>query len=122
MSALSYRLASLVAVTLLSATSPIQAAPLTSGQAPQHVGEYATVCGVVASTKYAPQTRRQPTFLNFDAPYPRQVFTVVIWGVDRPKFASPESAYLGKRVCASGTIELYRGKPEIVVSDPGQLR
>ena len=121
MSTSSYRWASLVAATLLVAVSPLHAAPLTTGQAPQHVGEYATVCGIVASTKYATETRRQPTFLNFDAPYPRQVFAAVIWGVDRPKFGSPEAAFLGQRVCVSGTIELYRGKPEIIVSDPRQL-
>jgi hypothetical protein len=80
------------------------------------------VCGTVAGTKYAAGTRGQPTFLNLDQPYPNQVFTVLIWGGDRRKFGRPESDYQNQRVCASGKISAYRGVPEIVVSDPGQLR
>ena len=96
--------------------------PLTAPEAQRHVGEHATVCGIVASTRYSPKTKGQPTFLNFDSPYPRQIFTVVIWGGDRPKFGTPETTLKGRRVCATGTIQLYRGTPEIVVSDPGQLK
>lgn len=40
-----------------------------------HVGESATVCGAVASAKYATSTRRQPTFLNLERPYPNHIFT-----------------------------------------------
>jgi hypothetical protein len=29
-------------------------------------------------------------FLNLDQPYPREVFTVLIWGSDRAKFGTPE--------------------------------
>ena len=97
------------------------AAPLTAGDAQRHVGERATVCGTVASTRYSPKTKGQPTFLNFDAPYPRQLFTVVIWGGDRSKFGTPEVTLMGRRVCATGTIQLYRGTAEIIVSDPKLL-
>jgi hypothetical protein len=94
---------------------------LSPDQAPYHIGKTATVCGVVASTRYASGTKGQPTFLNFDVPYPRQVFTVVIWGSDRPKFGTPETALMGKHACATGTIQLFRGKAEIVASDPRQI-
>lgn len=60
-------------------------------------------------------------FLDFGKPYPDQVFTAVIFGADRAKFATPETAFLGKRVCVAGTIGKARGKPEIVVTDPAQL-
>jgi hypothetical protein len=100
---------------------PSAAAELTSQQAASHVGETATVCGTVASANYATRTKGQPTFLNLDQPYPRQVFTVVIWGTDRPKFGTPEVQLIGKRLCATGKIEAYKGKPEIVATDPGQL-
>jgi hypothetical protein len=94
---------------------------LTSAQAGEHVGERATVCGIVASTRYLAKSKGQPTFLNFDQPYPRQVFTVVIWGSDRAKFGAPETTLMGRQVCATGTIESYRGMPEIIARDPGQL-
>ena len=118
-------IAALIAcATVQVATQTAAAAPantLTPDQAPKHVGETATVCGVVASTRFAPGTKRQPTFLNFDLPYPRQVFTVVIWGSDRPKFGTPETTLMGKNVCATGTIQSYRGKAEIIAADPWQI-
>jgi DNA/RNA endonuclease YhcR with UshA esterase domain len=95
--------------------------PRLSYQAKNHLREKATVCGLVVSTKYAASSHRSPTFLNLDNPYPRQPFTIVIWGDDRAKFGTPEATYANKRVCVTGTIEEYRGKPEIVATDPSQL-
>jgi hypothetical protein len=94
---------------------------ISAADAKDHVGETVTVCGVVASSKYAATTHRQPTFLDFDRPYPNPVFTVVIWGTDRTKFGTPEETYRGKRICVRGTISLYKGRPEIIASDPGQI-
>jgi hypothetical protein len=85
-----------------------------------HVGESATVC-VVASAKFAVNSRSQPTFLDFDRPYPNAIFTAVIFGDDRPKFGSPETTLGGKRICVTGQIRDYRGKPEIILHDPSQL-
>jgi micrococcal nuclease len=89
--------------------------------AADHIGEVATVCGTVASTNFAIRSKGQPTYLNLDRPYPNQVFTILIWGSDRPKFGTPETTLLGKRVYATGAIKEYRGKPEIVATDPRQL-
>ena len=86
-------------------------------------GEVATVCDRVASSDYYAEGRRRPTFLNLgDRPYPRQEFTVVIWGEHRDRFErAPESRYLRRDVCVRGTIELWRGVPQIVVEDPADL-
>ncbi len=94
---------------------------LTAQQAAEHVGETATVCGIVASANYATKSKGQPTFLNFDQPYPNQSFTVMILGSDRPRFGTPERSFLGKRLCVTGEIMQYRGKPEIIATDPRQL-
>ena len=93
----------------------------TPEQAKAHLGELATIRGTVASAKYASSSRGQPTFLNLDRPYPQQIFTVVIWDTDRPQFGTPETEYLGKRICVTGQIESYRGTPEIVVKEKSQL-
>jgi hypothetical protein len=98
------------------------AGPMTAMQAASHIGEVATVCGTVASANFSSRSKSQPTFLNFDQPYPNAIFTVVIWGSDRPKFGAPEQALLGKRLCVTGTIKAYKGKPEVVATDPSQLR
>jgi DNA/RNA endonuclease YhcR with UshA esterase domain len=90
-------------------------------QAATHIGETATVCGTVADTHYAEGSKGAPTFLNLDQPYPHQIFTVVIWGEDRPAFGSPEATLMGKHICTTGRIELYRGHPEIILRSPSQL-
>jgi hypothetical protein len=53
------------------------AAPITPDKAASHVGKTATVCGMVASAKYDAHLRSQPTFLDFEKPYPNEVFTAV---------------------------------------------
>jgi len=68
---------------------------LSVAEAKEHVGEVATVCGTVVSTRYAASTKGSPTFLNLDKAYPNQVFTIVIWGKDRSKFGRSEVDYRG---------------------------
>jgi DNA/RNA endonuclease YhcR with UshA esterase domain len=109
-------------MVLLLATSIVAQKKLTAGEAKEHFGETATVCGQVVSTRYADSTKGQPTFLNLDKPYPNQVFTIVIWGDHRSKFGKPEDGFKGKRICVSGKITAYAGLPEIVVEDPKQVR
>jgi DNA/RNA endonuclease YhcR with UshA esterase domain len=94
---------------------------LTAAEAKDHVGETATVCGNVVSTRYAASTRGQPTFLNLDKLYPNQVFTVVIWGSNRTKFGAPESNYKGKQICVVGKITEYRGVPQVIANSPTQI-
>jgi len=94
---------------------------LTAAEAKDHVGETATVCGNVVSTRYAASTKGQPTFLNLDKPYPSQIFTIVIWGSNRSKFGRPEVEYSEKRICVTGKITEYRGVPEVIADAPAQI-
>ena len=65
--------------------------------------------------------KSQPTLLDLGKSYPHAVFSAVIYGDNRSKFGSPETALRGKRICVTGQISDYRGKPEIVLTDPSQL-
>ena len=95
---------------------------ITAAEAARHVGEVAEVCGRVASTAHIAAVKGQPTFLNLERPYPDQPFNVVIWESARSRFDSPpERAFDGKDICITGLIETYKGKPQIVVSDPEQI-
>ena len=91
-------------------------------QAVDHIGEYKTVKGLVASAKYLSRVKGRPTFLNLDEAYPNQVFTVVIWGDTRDQFeVDPEYFYRGKNITVSGIIIEYKGIAEIIVSDVEQI-
>jgi len=101
--------------------SPDALPTLNAEEAADHIGSTATVCGTVASTKFAERSNGQPTYLNLDRPYPDQRMTVVIWGTDREGFGKPETRYSGKRICVTGKIRLFKGRPEIIARDPSQI-
>ena len=93
---------------------------LTAFEAAAYEGQIATVCGRVASTRWLGHGRR--TFLNFERPYPNQPFTVVISAGAREAFEQkPEDEYEDQDVCVAGVIELYEGKPQIMLSGPAQI-
>jgi|SRR5215471_11516522 len=65
------------------------AAPLSPEEAARHIGETATVCGVVVSAEYEPNEQSQPTPLDLGKPFPNAIFAAVIYGDSRPKFGTP---------------------------------
>jgi hypothetical protein len=87
----------------------------------KYVGEYAMVCGVIATADYMQNVRGAPTHLNFGKPYPNQDFSVVIWGKERKNFDVVLQDLDGHKACAYGKIETYRGKAQIMISQPEQL-
>lgn len=101
----------------LAAADTIRAA-----EAKNHIGQTATVCGKVADARFLESSTRQPTFLNFDKPYPNHPFVAIIFGANRARFGKPEQDYLHKDVCVTGEIIEYNGKPEIELKDPKQIR
>ena len=57
-----------------------QSGHIAAAEAKNHVGEKMTVCGKVVSTHFASGSKGQPTFLNLDEPYPKEVFTILDLG------------------------------------------
>jgi hypothetical protein len=97
-----------------SAQTPAPTPVLSAADAAQHVGENRTVCGAIVNEFTATTSHGTPTFIDLDQPYPHSVFDLVIWGDNKGDVGSfPKSG----KVCASGTITLYRNRPEILVRD-----
>src|SRR3974390_647349 len=69
---------SIVPLALAVSAMAAHADPLAPEDAGKHVGEKATVCGLVAAAKYAAQSGGRPTFLDFGKPYPDTIFTALI--------------------------------------------
>jgi hypothetical protein len=57
------------------------------------------------------------TLLDLGKSSPKAVFTAVINGDNRAKFGTPEISLRGKRICVTGQIRGYQGKPEIVPTE-----
>jgi DNA/RNA endonuclease YhcR with UshA esterase domain len=87
-------------------------------EAAQHVGQAVAVEGTITKVF---TSKNGNTFLNFGGDYPNVTFMVWI-PQDAPEAADPNLANLeGKKVKIVGTIQLYRGKPEIKVSAKEQI-
>lgn len=112
----------LLTALLVAASLTTAATQITPEQAANHIGEHKTVCGVVASARYARGSRGQPTFLNLGRPFPDHVFTAVIWAGIREKFSYAPEALRGEEICVEGRIGQYRGAAQITVSRPSQIR
>jgi hypothetical protein len=55
----------------------------------RHIGETATVCGMVASAMFEADVQDKPTLLDLGEPSPHAIFTAVIYGDNRSKFGTP---------------------------------
>ena len=86
-------------------------------EAKKHVGAEAVVTGVIAEVNKAAALVR----LNFEKPYPENVFTAVIFSRSTNDF--PEVDKLkGKTVEVSGKIAEYRNRPQIVINSTNQIK
>jgi len=110
-----------ITLFIITITMPLLSSEYSAHMAQNHIGEKATVCGVVVSAHYASSSKGEPTFLNLDEAYPNHVFTAVIWGENRERFGEPEVKYKGKNICIKGKIKDYRGIAQIILYSESQI-
>jgi DNA/RNA endonuclease YhcR with UshA esterase domain len=107
-----------VLIAMIGALAIAQAPPNYSpSEATKHVGETAMVTGTVDSFH---QSGKGNIFLNMGGKYPNQSFTAFIPSGSAGQFSNAQQ-YEGKTVSVSGKIQLYKGKPEIIVTSPSQI-
>ncbi|HEY6292210.1 MAG TPA: hypothetical protein VI455_11730 [Terriglobia bacterium] len=87
-------------------------------QAGTHTGEQACVSGRVLKVFTAGSGN---TFLDFCADFRNCPFTSIVFASDRSKFGDL-GALGGRLIEIRGKIVPYHGQPEIIVSDPSQIR
>jgi hypothetical protein len=88
----------------------------------KYEGKSITVCSKVMGI-YVSKNEKKVTYINFGNPYPDNTFTAVIFEKDLPNFKYNPAEYLkDKNVCITGIVKIYRGKPEIIITDEEQLK
>lgn len=108
-----------VAATLaLVGATPAFAGAVPPADAGRHVGEVVTVEGVVAGIHAAPNGMIE---IDLGGRYPDNSFLAVIFPGNTPRFG-PLRGYVGSRVQISGAVQLYHGKPEITLTNEGQIQ
>jgi hypothetical protein len=107
-----------IAAGLALLAAPAFAGAVAPGDAGKHVGEVVTVEGVVAGVHAAPNGT---ILIDLGGRYPDNSFVAVIFPGNTPRFG-PLSGYVGNRVQISGSVQLYHGKPEITLTNEGQIQ
>jgi hypothetical protein len=109
----------LLMAALMTAITGQSASMIAPEDAAKHVGETAVVQGVVSHVKV--DAHDGSILVDFGPMYPNQVFTAYIVAANAKNFPNPERL-VGKTVIVNGKIALYKGKPEIRVTQALQLQ
>jgi DNA/RNA endonuclease YhcR with UshA esterase domain len=97
-----------------------QSSPLIGpNDAAKYVGQTATVKGVVSADKASGKGNR---FLNMGGAYPNQDFTGYIPTKNAGALSCIPSPLTGKTISITGPVQLYQGKPEIILQSCSQLK
>jgi len=88
-----------------------------AAEAEKYIGKRVTVCSTVFGVKELPAIN----FINLGARYPDSPLTIVVFAEDKANFKDGLAVYDGRHICVTGTIKEYKGKTEIIISDPKDI-
>jgi hypothetical protein len=109
----------IISAILISSFTPSSQKLVAAKDAAKYIGKKVTICDKVYSTK--PEGRVTCLYLGGD--YPNQLLAVMIKDGAGSKFkGKPEIDFRGKDVCVTGVVVNDKGKPEIAVSSPKQIK
>ena len=103
-------------VTFSMLVALAQAGTVSADQAGAHVGETATVEGKASVQR----TRDGETYIRVDGQGPDAPMSAYVSRWNKGKFQDVDRLD-GKNVQITGQISTFRGKPEIFLTDPGQI-
>ena len=107
---------------LLFSLNAFSQTPIKLEEVNTHIGDSVKLQAEIYGIKYLSNAKGAPTFISLGAAYPNQLLTVVIWQDVREKMSfNPSEKYIGGMAVVTGKIELYKGKPQIVITNPKQF-
>src|SRR5438874_1795708 len=112
-----YALARIVPPLVFASLCAAQVPAISDTDATKYVGQRVTVQGKVANVYTSKAGNR---FLNFGRPYPDQTFAAVIFAANSAKFPDPIQ-WDSRTIAVTGTVRLYKGRPEIILTERSQL-
>lgn len=87
--------------------------------AKNYIGTRVTVCSTVFGTK----ALEKITFINLGAAHPNSPLTIVVMAKDYVNFSAPPATlYANKKVCVTGEVKDFKGKTEIVITKPDDIK
>jgi DNA/RNA endonuclease YhcR with UshA esterase domain len=108
-----------LALAVSAAVAPAQAQTIGPADTKAHVGQPVTVEAAITDVHVA--AKSGATFIDMGGEFPDNNFVAVIFPDDAAKFPNA-SALEGKTVTITGTVQMYQGKPEIILKSASQLK
>jgi len=93
-------------------------------QVKDHVGDSVKLEGMIYGIKVFEDDDKNPTLsvINLGAAYPNQLLTIAVYPSYKTKdIVFPDERFMGGKAVVFGKIEMYKGKPQVVVRSPNQL-
>lgn len=109
--------AGVVALPMFAQLPGATVKPLPVAEAKKFVGNNVVLVGKVAEVNRTEQIVR----LNFEEPFPKQVFTAVVFARSFKYFTNLANLE-GKTVEITGKVSEYRDRPQIILTNSAQLR
>ncbi len=113
----------LIAIFCLTVAPSFAQQQIKIEEAKNHAGDSVKICSKIYGSKYLESAKDPLTLLDVGGKYPDNFLTIVIHDDAKKLFKKPpEEYYKGAQVCVTGRIQIFKGKPEIVVNDPQQIQ
>ena len=109
----------ILALVIALTAVPALAETISAADAKNHIDKDVTVEGAVSEVHHAASGRA--IFIEIGGRYPSNPFSAVIFKDNFNKFPNVDSL-AGKTVDITGKIQDYRGRAEIILNDPAQLK
>ncbi|TXK74541.1 hypothetical protein [Mesonia sp. HuA40] len=111
----------IIFICLVSPNLFAQDSVISVNEASNYIGQEVIVQGKVDQVVHLTSVRGKPTYFNMGGNYPNQKLTLLLWDSNEHKFIKGTQFYEGKIIKVIGTIETYRGKPQIIIREPEQI-
>jgi DNA/RNA endonuclease YhcR with UshA esterase domain len=108
----------IIAILLLSIISTYAQEKYTTSEAVNHYQEEAIITGILTQVS---TPRSGMIYLNLDGKFPDNIFTGVIFKKNSELFTNLKELE-GKKIEILGKVEEYKGKPQIILKEPSQLK
>jgi|GEM_PF-2031757 len=91
--------------------------------AAKHAGSTVNLRGKIIAIQHLKEVKGTPTNIYLGAAFPNQKLTLVIAGDVRKQlgFDLSDKKLLGGMAVVTGKLQVVKGKPQIIITDPAQL-
>lgn len=113
------KIISVLAISLLAVSARAQI--VTCGSPFANFGLPVTFCGYVKGATRDTIGKKAGVILFLCGEYPNQGMTIVLKDDDGPLYPDLPETWIGKRVCATGTVQTYKGKYVMTVKKRSEL-